>query len=320
MLLRRLATWLHRALDAWVLGLALFAGVGVLRGFLSTRGNWNWIWIDGRPLAPTLVQLLLLAFSASILLRARAGRAWSLLLGLLCAVDAVRVLGATHEPLGPTLAVAVPSSAALALLLLAFAARGAATWPPAPWGLPARGLTVLTTTFLAVLGHVWVVGTTHAHPGNGDAVVVLGAKVHPDGRPSGALEDRTHTACDLLLATPARPVVLSGGHTPGTPLSEPQAMARMCRERGVPEQALLLDESGATTQATVRAVQALAKEHGWRSVLVVSHDYHLARLQVAFRGAGLSAYTLPCRETHRWGGKPLAVVREVAAFLYYLWL
>ena len=75
-----------------------------------------------------------------------------------------------------------------------------------------------------------------------DAIVVLGARVHADGRPSGALRDRVVTACRLWRAGLAPVLVLSGGRGADAPVSEPLAMAALALAEGVPEEALLLDE------------------------------------------------------------------------------
>ena len=75
---------------------------------------------------------------------------------------------------------------------------------------------------------------------------------------------------------------------------------------------------GQHNQITARAVAEMARERGWTSVLVVSHDYHVARVRWALEREGIVSYTLPCEETHAWGSKPLAVFREVAAFLAYV--
>jgi uncharacterized SAM-binding protein YcdF (DUF218 family) len=147
-----------------------------------------------------------------------------------------------------------------------------------------------------------------------DAIVVLGARVYADGRPSGALKDRVRTACRLWHAGLAPVLVLSGGRGEGTPVSEPLAMAALALAEGVPEEALLLDESGADTEATVRFAARTGSARGWRNVLVVSHDYHLARIRLLAGREGLAVRTVPAEETQSQSWKTVAFPREVAAY------
>jgi uncharacterized SAM-binding protein YcdF (DUF218 family) len=112
--------------------------------------------------------------------------------------------------------------------------------------------------------------------------------VHADGTPSGSLVDRTVTACDLWNRGVARVIVLSGGRGADAPISEPEAMRAIARAQGVPDGALILDEAGATTAATVRNAAALAKARGWTRIAAVSHDYHGARIRLLCARAGLA--------------------------------
>ena len=92
-------------------------------------------------------------------------------------------------------------------------------------------------------------------------------------------------------------------------------MARLCRDAGLPERALIEDLSGLTTEASLHTLALLARERGWREVLVVSHDYHLARVRLLAAREGLSVRTGPARETCPGGWKVAAGAREVVAYL-----
>lgn len=190
-------------------------------------------------------------------------------------------------------------------------ARGSARPPPAPpYGLGTAGL--LLGAGLLLAAQLAAVGATD-YRGRADAILVLGARVHADGSLSGALADRTATAVDLWRGGLAPVLVLSGGRGADAPVSEPEAMARAARAAGVPDSALLLDEGGADTAASIAYLAREARVRGWRRVLVVSHDYHLARLRLLADRAGLEVRTVPARETTAWPSKPLAVAREAAA-------
>jgi uncharacterized SAM-binding protein YcdF (DUF218 family) len=154
-----------------------------------------------------------------------------------------------------------------------------------------------------------------------EAVVVLGARVYPDGRPSLALYDRTRTGAELVCRGLADKLVLSGG--PGDRgVHETDAMKRVALELGVAESKIVIDRDGLTTAHTSRHTRSLLTAPDASRpprVLVVSHGYHLARTRLAMHDAGVVAYTVPARETRPLLRLPYFVAREVAAFWVY-WL
>lgn len=127
-----------------------------------------------------------------------------------------------------------------------------------------------------VFAQLAAVGTTDYRE-RADAILVLGSKVNADGTPSGSLLDRTRTACALWREGLAPLLVLSGGRDPKAAAGEPEVMRRIARAEGAPDAAIILDETGADTASSVRFAATLSRERGWSRMLVVSHDYHLAR-------------------------------------------
>jgi uncharacterized SAM-binding protein YcdF (DUF218 family) len=147
-------------------------------------------------------------------------------------------------------------------------------------------------------------------------IVVLGAAVNRDGTPSLALIDRTRAGCELYNRGLAGSIILSGGVTYG--VSEPKAMADIAVSLGVPAEALVLDEGGYSTYGSAQSVRGIMKERRWRTALVVSHDYHLSRTWLAFRRAGIEAYTTPAHRSEFYLKPTLfQTFRESAAWVYY---
>jgi uncharacterized SAM-binding protein YcdF (DUF218 family) len=149
-----------------------------------------------------------------------------------------------------------------------------------------------------------------------DVIVVFGARAYADGRCSDALADRVRTACLLYREGYAPRLLLSGGPGDGE-VHETEAMRRLALRLGVPDQAILCDEQGLNSRATVRETVALMRENGWQRVLAVSHDYHLPRVKMAFHRAGQDVYTVPARERYLLTQIPYLMAREVAAFWVY---
>jgi uncharacterized SAM-binding protein YcdF (DUF218 family) len=109
-------------------------------------------------------------------------------------------------------------------------------------------------------------------------------------------------------------IVLSGGHGRDAPISEPEAMRAIALAEGVPESALVLDEQGLDTQASIENTRVLARDRSWHRVLAVSHDYHLARIRLLGDRAGLAVRTVPATETFSPAWKVRPVAREVLAW------
>jgi vancomycin permeability regulator SanA len=151
-----------------------------------------------------------------------------------------------------------------------------------------------------------------------DAVVVLGARVYADGRPSDALADRVRTACQLYRDGLARKLILSGGPGDGA-THETESMRRMALRLGVKADDIWLDEAGWNTQATVRNSEAVFARWQASRILVVSHFYHLPRIKLAYQRDGWEVYTVPAKESYLLRQMPYNMAREVAAlWVYYL--
>lgn len=121
-----------------------------------------------------------------------------------------------------------------------------------------------------------------------DAIVVFGAAVWERG-PSTTLRLRTARAAELYRRGLAPIVLCSGGTSGGR--SEPRVMADLLAAEGVPESAVVIDEAGVNTHATVRSIVELGRGQ-WHTVLAVSSPFHLFRIIEECRRHGVEA--LPC--------------------------
>lgn len=306
--------------------LALFAVLGVALEAVRPGLGVDWVWVDLSWLPGAVREASLLAFGLTVLawrwlpVRLRpAVRLLALALAAACLWDATgyyRLLlaGQIHA------AVPLPLSLPTALALGAWTAR-----PPRlearrcsrPAALAGRVVAGGGLAAAMLLAQLLTFGSTdYRRPA--DAIVVLGARVYADGTPSQALADRVRTGVDLWRQGLAPVLVLSGGRDAGSRLSEPEAMAELAQSLGVPAEAIVLDESGVDSASTVATTAGMARQCGWRRVLVVSHDYHLSRLKLLCRRADLRGYTVPAYESVGMPGKPMFVARELLAWAYHL--
>lgn len=131
--------------------------------------------------------------------------------------------------------------------------------------------------------------------GNADAVLVLGARVYEDERPSATLAARLDTARDFLIEHPHAIAVLCGGQGSNEPVPEAHAMQEYLLERGIrPEQLLLEDASNNTIQNINNAKHLLENRfpNGFTTAVITS-DFHLSRARRLMLHAGMDPYGVP---------------------------
>lgn len=125
-----------------------------------------------------------------------------------------------------------------------------------------------------------------------DAILVLGAAQY-NGRPSPVLRARLDHALELYRSGLAPLLVFTGGIGVGDTLSEAIVARRYALERGIPDGAILTERHGVTSGESVEAAAALLRDRGLGRVLLVSDPFHMLRLQILARRAGLQAYRAP---------------------------
>lgn len=130
---------------------------------------------------------------------------------------------------------------------------------------------------------------------NAPVMIVLGCMVWPEG-PSPALQRRLNTALEYWQTHPEVIVVVSGGQGANEPVSEAQAMFDYLVAHGVPEEQILLEDASTSTKENLLYSIALLEQQGYdlsvTPVVIVSNDFHLARVRMLARRCGLDADTL----------------------------
>jgi uncharacterized SAM-binding protein YcdF (DUF218 family) len=124
------------------------------------------------------------------------------------------------------------------------------------------------------------------------AIVVLGARVLPNGKPSLSLRERAAHAVTLYERGFASHIIFTGG-VGDNPPSEAQVAADWAVKRGVPRDKVLKEDKSTSTRENAEFSAAICRERGWKSVLVVSQPFHLWRARREFERCGLTTYTSP---------------------------
>jgi uncharacterized SAM-binding protein YcdF (DUF218 family) len=148
-----------------------------------------------------------------------------------------------------------------------------------------------------------------------DVIVVLGARVQPDGTASPTLRARVEHAVELYRRGLAAKVLFSGG-VGDFGSSEAEVSRALAVSLGVPGEACLLEEQSHSTKQNAAFSGELIRARGWRSVLVVTDPYHLPRARRLFAAEGLEVSGSPVlgAPRHRsWSERVYWTLREVAA-------
>jgi uncharacterized SAM-binding protein YcdF (DUF218 family) len=148
-------------------------------------------------------------------------------------------------------------------------------------------------------------------PAPSDVIIVAGHKN------LGYRQARVDKAIKLYLAGAAKALLLCGGGF------EALEMAKSARRAGIPDTAMVVEQQSSSTLENALFSARIIDQRQWRSAIIVSDGYHLARLWLCFRKSTLSDIQLV--STPFPGTIPaqcqwlLALLREGLALPYY-WL
>lgn len=149
-----------------------------------------------------------------------------------------------------------------------------------------------------------------------DVAIILGSKVNPDGSLSPRLQARLDRALALYQQKLVANLIVSGGFGKEGH-DEALVMKQYLLRQGIPETALIADQHGDNTEATAQNSAALMQQHGWKSAIIVTQFFHIARSVWALRRVGIENVT----SAHANYFEPrdiYATLREAVACLAYL--
>ena len=128
------------------------------------------------------------------------------------------------------------------------------------------------------------------HPA--DVILVMGAAEYR-GRPSPVLKLRLDHAVQLYQRRLAPYMMTTGGPGGDPSFTEGGVGRSYLVDRGVPAEAIIVENSGDSTVYSLAAASEILKRMGLRSCIVVSDGYHMFRVKRILARAGLTAYGSP---------------------------
>ncbi|MCL2626577.1 MAG: YdcF family protein [Cystobacterineae bacterium] len=196
-------------------------------------------------------------------------------------------------------------------------------WKLFKWSFKtALGLGVAWVGLAAWVGHYGRIAGKEEGEGEkpqGEAIVVMGARVLPRGRPSPALRARAERAARLFHGGAAPLLLVSGGKT-DMPKSEAQAGCEVVVQKNVPLYACLLEEQSRSTAQNAEFSAPLLRQRGVRRIVLVSDGYHLLRACAHFRREGFSVLPVASGRALHWRDALYWTAREAVALLSRPWL
>ena len=117
-------------------------------------------------------------------------------------------------------------------------------------------------------------------------------------------------------------IIVTGGIGDGNTLSDAAVGKRYLVGCGVPEDAVILEESSTITEENLKNSARIAEELGFSEVLIVSDPLHMKRAMLIAEDAGLSALPSPTQTSmYRSFAKKLAfTARETFFYIGYKWV
>ena len=187
-----------------------------------------------------------------------------------------------------------------------------------------RVFTILLCIGLLIVGvtEILIINASFGDPKETvDYVLVLGAKVRPDG-PSVSLMDRIYAARDYLEAHPEVTAIVSGGQGPDEPMTEAQCMYEQLVALGIDPGRIWLEDKATSTWENLNFTLNLIEEKtGIRpeKMGILSSEYHLFRAGLFAEECGIESVGIPAR-TSRISQMVNHFMREVAGVWHYILL
>lgn len=125
-----------------------------------------------------------------------------------------------------------------------------------------------------------------------DLILVLGRRLEGD-RPTPVFEARLAHAADLWHRGLAPRILVAGGPTGRASLSEAEAGRAWLLDRGIPLEAVQVEDQSQHTLENLFHVRDTLRAEGWRDLILVSDGLHLARAGALATGLGLRVFRSP---------------------------
>ena len=141
-----------------------------------------------------------------------------------------------------------------------------------------------------------------------DTIIVLGAKVHDDGRLSLMLKDRLDKTIEVYNKLDIKKVIVSGD-SEHKDYDETTKMKEYLINNGIPEESIVVDIYGLSTYDSI---YRLKNVYNIDKVVIITQNYHLYRSLYIANSLGIDAYGIPS-SGEDYFGQTTRELREILA-------
>ena len=143
---------------------------------------------------------------------------------------------------------------------------------------------------------------------NIDTLIVLGAKVHDDGRLSLMLKDRLDKTIEVYNKLDIKRVIVSGD-SEHKDYDETTKMKEYLINNGIPEEDIIVDIYGLSTYDSI---YRLKNVYGINKSIIITQKYHLYRSLYIANSLEIEAYGIPA-SGEDYFGQTAREIREILA-------
>lgn len=148
-----------------------------------------------------------------------------------------------------------------------------------------------------------------------EAILILGAYVHPSGEVSIMLKDRLDFGLALYQAGKAPKIIVSGDHGSKS-YDEVRAMCDYLEAAGVPPEDIFMDHAGFNTYDSIYRMKAIFEV---TDAIVVSQRYHVVRAAYIADKLGIKVQSV-ASDTYVYEKMAIYRVREIGARIKAVWM
>jgi vancomycin permeability regulator SanA len=150
-----------------------------------------------------------------------------------------------------------------------------------------------------------------------DVVVVLGAAVWSQNKPSPSLASRVDKAADLFSRGIAKKILLTGSNAPGE-LSEAEVALEYIRQKGIHSRNIWIENKTTSTTEQIHFIKFdLMGKEGASDLIIISDAYHLARVNEICKFFDVDAALSSSEMEMGFKAKVQSIFRETVAMVIF---
>jgi vancomycin permeability regulator SanA len=173
---------------------------------------------------------------------------------------------------------------------------------------------LILALFLATAGFILYSGLSDKLA-KSDVAIILGSKINANGEPSVRLKARLDKGIELYKQGYFEHIIVSGGFGKEG-FDEATVMKDYLVAHQIPTHVVITDSQGDNTRATAMNSERIMRAHGFKSALVISQYFHIARSRLALQQSGIAPIYTAHANYYDWRDL-YATPREVLAYFDY---